>query len=43
MDVYQGKKKAGTKVILWDRQGSDNQRWILDQRGDAFILRCGHD
>lgn len=44
MNVYAGTDKDGTKVTLWDRDGTTEQKFRLEHisNGSYWILQCAH-
>ncbi len=36
LDVANGSRELGADILVWDNQGSDNQRWYVTYLGDGY-------
>src|SRR5262249_27155037 len=39
LDVPEGSREKGVRLIVWDRHDEENQRWQVERSGEHFRLR----
>jgi hypothetical protein len=39
LDVPSSSMKVGERIIIWDKNGRWNQRWVLQAKGKGFVIR----